>query len=81
MKIDELIQFLWCCTIVNSLLLLVWVAFIGLTPRWVLATQKKFFDLPDEFFLKTLYVMMGFLKILILVFNVTPLIALYWIRG
>lgn len=67
--------FLWC-TVINGGLLLFWTVIFGLAPDLVYRTQKRWFPLPQETFHLVMYSFLGLFKILVLVFNVVPWVAL-----
>ena len=67
--------FMWC-TILNGGMLLLWTAFCTLAPDLVFRTQSKWFPLSRETYNVVIYCFLGLFKIIFLVFNVVPLIAL-----
>jgi hypothetical protein len=66
---------MWC-TIINGGLLLLWTLAHLVAPKLVYKTQKKFFPLPQETFTVVFYSFIGLFKIVFLVFNLVPYIAL-----
>lgn len=67
--------FLWC-TIIN-LGLLIFIAFWQMVaPGLLFKTQSLFFPMEREKFNYVFYLFMGIFKVLVIVFNVVPLIAL-----
>lgn len=69
-------SFLMWCTIINGGLLLFWTAIIGLAPGLVYNTQRHWFPLSREAHAATMYCFLGLFKILFLLLNVVPYIAL-----
>ncbi len=76
MDIQTLTTFLMWCTIINGSLLLLWIAFCVFVPDLVYRTQSIFFPIPRETFDVVIYSFLGLFKIVFLVFNVTPYVAL-----
>jgi hypothetical protein len=67
--------FMWC-TIINGSLLVLWAAFIAFAPNLVYRTQSTWFPGPRETFNVILYSFLGVFKIVFLVFNLVPYLAL-----
>ena len=67
--------FMWC-TIINGGLLLLWTLAHLIMPDLVYKSQKKFFTLPKETFTVVFYSFLGLFKILFLIFNLVPYLAL-----
>ncbi len=76
MEIHTLTAFFLWCTILNGGLFLLWMLSYGFAPDLVYRLQNRWFPMPREQFNQLFYVFMGLFKILYLVFNVTPLLAL-----
>ena len=76
MDIQTLTKFFMWCTIINGVLLLLWTIMLILAPTLVYRTQNKWFPMPQETFNVTIYSFLGMFKIVYLIFNVTPLVAL-----
>ena len=66
---------MWC-TIINGALLLFWIAISSAAPELVYRTQVRWFPIPRDAFNLILYSFLGLFKIVYLVFNVTPYVAL-----
>jgi hypothetical protein len=76
MDIQTLTRFFMWCTILNGSLLTIWtIAFIA-APGLVYRLQRPFFPMPRETFDVLIYAFLGFFKIIFLVFNVFPYVAL-----
>ena len=66
---------MWC-TIINGGVFLLWGLFSMLTPNLVYRTQRVWFPIPRETFDVVIYAFLGVFKIVFLVFNVVPYLAL-----
>ena len=80
MDIQALTDFFMWCTIMNGALLLLWTTFFIFAPDLVYRTQSKWFPIPRETFNVVMYSFIGVFKIVFIVFNVVPYIALLIIR-
>ncbi len=67
--------FMWC-TIINGILLVLWTTMCIVAPDLVCRTQSKWFPIPREVFNVVIYSFLGLFKIVFLVFNVVPYVAL-----
>ncbi len=76
MNLQTLTQFFLWCTILNGILLLLWSGAFMLAPDLVYRTQSKWFSISREHFDIIFYAFLGVFKIVFLVFNVVPLLAL-----
>ena len=76
MDIQTLTTFFMWCTIINGTLFLLATTLFMLAPGLVYRTQSKWFPIPRETFNVVFYSFMGLFKIVILVFNIIPYIAL-----
>lgn len=76
MDIQMLTTFFMWCTILNGALLLLWTTIYMFAPDLVYRTQSKWFPLSRETFNLVFYCFLGLFKIVYLVFNVAPLLAL-----
>jgi hypothetical protein len=76
MDIQTLTTFFMWCTIMNGALLVLWTTMCILAPDLVYSTQSKWFPIPRETFNVVMYSFLGLFKIVFLVFNVTPYVAL-----
>jgi hypothetical protein len=66
---------MWCA-IIDGALLTLWITMFMLAPDLVYRTQSKWFPLPRETFNVVFYSFLGLFKIVFLVFNVVPYVAL-----
>ena len=76
MDIQALTRFFMWCTIMNGALLLLWTTMCILAPGFVYRTQSKWFPIPRETFNVVIYSFLGLFKIVFLVFNLVPYVAL-----
>ncbi len=76
MDIQSLTTFFMWCTILNGSLLILWTVFSGAAPDLVYRTQSKWFPIPRETFNVVIYSFLGLFKIMVLIFNVVPYVAL-----
>jgi hypothetical protein len=76
MDIQTLTTFFMWCTIINGTLLVFWITMCILVPDLVYRTQNKWFPIPRETFNVVIYSFLGLFKIVFLVFNVVPYVAL-----
>ncbi len=76
MDIATLTSFLGWCSVLNIALLLFWSLFFLAAPDLVYRLQKKFVSISRENFDLVMYAFLGLFKLLILVLNVIPWIAL-----
>lgn len=76
MTLESLRTFLMWCTIINGgLLLLAWL-FTAFGQDWVYRMHRRFYPLTREQFNVAMYVFIGALKLLWIIFNAVPLVAL-----
>ena len=76
MDIQALTTFFMWCTIINGALLVYSSLMVVLVPNWVYRMQSKWFPISREAFNVAIYSFIGFFKIVYLVFNVVPYVAL-----
>jgi hypothetical protein len=76
MDIQVLARFFMWCTIINGSLLAFWIGMLFATPDLVYRTQRRWFPLSRESFDVVMYGFLGLFKILFLVFNAVPYVAL-----
>ena len=76
MDIQTLTRFFLWCTIINGTLLVLWTAMCALAPDIVYRMQNKWFPIPRETYNVVIYLFLGLFKIVFLVFNVVPYVAL-----
>jgi hypothetical protein len=76
MDLQILTTFFMWCAIIDGALLTLWITMFMLAPDLVYRTQNKWFPLPRETFNVVFYSFLGLFKIVFLVFNVVPYVAL-----
>ncbi|OED44458.1 hypothetical protein AB833_01605 [Chromatiales bacterium (ex Bugula neritina AB1)] len=76
MNMQLLTDFFFWCSVINGALLALWVVLMMLAPDLVYKTQYRWFPLGREAFAETMYRFLGLFKILYLMFNLVPWIAL-----
>jgi len=76
MDIQTLTSFFMWCTIMNGALLLLWTTFCISAPDLVYRAQSRWFPIPRETFNVVMYSFIGVFKIVFIVFNVVPYLAL-----
>jgi len=76
MNLQLLTDFFMWCTIINGGLLLIWTGMYLICPDLLYRTQKKWFPGSKEIFFMMMYCFVGFFKVLYLMLNVVPFIAL-----
>lgn len=76
MDIQTLTMFFMWCTIINGGILTLWTVFCVFSPDLVYRTQSKWFPILRETFNVVIYSFLGLFKIVFLVFNIIPYVAL-----
>ena len=76
MDLQTLTTFFMWCTIMNGALLVLWTIMLILAPNLVYRIHSKLFPIPRETFDVVIYSFLGLFKIVFLVFNVVPYVAL-----
>ena len=76
MDIQTLTTFFMWCTVINGAMLSLWITTFMFAPDLVYRTQSIFFPIPRETFNVIFYAFLGLFKIIFLVFNVVPYVAL-----
>jgi hypothetical protein len=71
--------FMWC-TIIDGGILIVWTLFFAFAPDLVYRIQNKLFPIHRETYNAVVYSFLGLFKILFLVFNLVPYLALLLIQ-
>lgn len=72
--------FLWC-TILNAGLMAVGFLFCVFAGGWVYRIHSRLFAMPRETFNAVIYILFGWYKMAILVFNLVPYLALLILTG
>lgn len=76
MDLETTRQFLMWCTIINVGLLAFWTLMLLAAPQLVYNTQRKWFPLSQDRFQLFMYGFLAMFKILVVIFNLVPFIAL-----
>ncbi|MFV5405667.1 MULTISPECIES: DUF6868 family protein [unclassified Acinetobacter] len=77
MNLDIWFQFLVFCTLINYVILMIWCMLFVFARNWIRQVHGKWFRLSDASFDVIHYSGMALYKIGILLFNLTPLVAIY----
>jgi len=76
MDMQTLRKFFMWCTILNGVLYIFSAMMCAFAGDWIYRVQTKWFHLPREVFSVVIYSFLGMYKIVFLVFNVVPWVAL-----
>jgi hypothetical protein len=76
MDIATLTTFFMWCTIINVGILVVWIIVFGLAPEFTYRIQTKLFPMPRETFNVIVYSGFSIYRIVFVVFNLVPYVAL-----
>ncbi|MHC4389749.1 MAG: DUF6868 family protein [Planctomycetota bacterium] len=76
MDVQTLTSFFKWCMIINGGLLLLWSVFFLLSPNLVYQTQNRVVPLPRETWNVVMYSFLGFFKVMFIIFNLVPWLAL-----
>jgi len=76
MDIQILTNFFMWCSIINGGVLILWTLLFIIMPDLIYRIQSKWFPLRRETFNTVIYSFLGLFKLLFLVFNIVPFIAL-----
>ncbi len=76
MDMEMLTRFFTWCTILDGALLVLWTIMFMLAPGFIYRMQSRLFPIPRETYNTVIYSFLGLFKIVFIVFNVVPLVAL-----
>ncbi len=76
MNLEILVSFLAWCTLINLVILIIWRLVLAFAGGWMRGMHRKWFDLSDESFAAVHYKLLAYFKVLWVVFNLTPYLAL-----
>ena len=76
MDIETLTTFFMWCTILNGAMLVLWAVMCRLAMDWVYSMHSKWFKISREAFNVAMYSLLGFFKIVFIIFNVVPYVVL-----
>jgi hypothetical protein len=80
MDIQKLTAFLMWCTIINGVLLVLSIAIFVAAPDWMYQSQSLMFPISQDAFNAAMYSFLGLYKVVWLVFNAVPYVALLIVR-
>lgn len=80
MNIEDLKEFLMWCSIINVSLLIFSAIFCISLSDWAYAMHSKMFKISREAFNTSIYAFLGIFKIIVIVFNIVPWLALEIVR-
>lgn len=80
MDIQTLTTFFMWCIIINGALFFSATTILMLSPNLVYRVQSKWFPIPRETFNVVIYSFLGLFKVIFLVFNVVPYVALLIVK-
>lgn len=81
MDLPQFTRFLMWCMILNTGFLLLWTVAFRSMPDFIYRQQRKWFGIAREAFDATNYQLLGIFKMLVIVFNVVPYLALLIVRN
>lgn len=76
MELNTLLEFFVWCTIINIAVFIYSCVMVIFAKDYIYRMQAKWFDISKETFHSMVYGYLGLYKILIIVFNIVPLLAL-----
>jgi hypothetical protein len=76
MDIQTLTSFFMWCTIINGGVFVYWATICMVAPDWLYGMQSRWFPIPRESFDVAIYAFLGGFKMLFIVFNLVPYLAL-----
>ena len=76
MNLEMLTAFFLWCTVINGGLLILWTVLLAVSPNLLYRTQRRWFSGSEETFNVVMYSFLGLFKIVFLVFNLVPYLAL-----
>ena len=81
MNIEMFTEFFFWCSVINGALLALWTVSMMFAPDLVYRTQFRWFPVSQEAFGEIMYRFIGLFKLLFLVFNLVPWMALKLMGG
>lgn len=76
MNVQMITDFFMWCTIIDAALLILATLMCTCANNFVYSVHSKFFPMPKEDFNKIIYSFLGRFKVLFLIFNLVPYLAL-----
>ena len=77
---ENLRTFLGWCTVINLGLLLYWILALVFAHDWVFWVHSSAVEISKESFAEINYAMMGYFKLAVILFNVTPYFVLRFVK-
>jgi hypothetical protein len=77
---ENLRTFLGWCTVINLGLLLYWILALVFAHDWVFWVHSSAVEISKESFAEINYAMMGYFKLAVILFNVTPYLVLRFVK-
>jgi hypothetical protein len=77
---ENLQTFLGWCTVINLGLLLYWILALVFAHDWVFWVHSSAVEISKESFAEINYAMMGYFKLAVILFNVTPYLVLRFVK-
>jgi len=81
LDLSQLQSFLGWCLVINYVLLFVWFGLLQLAGAWVVGIHSRLFHIDEDQVRSFHFQMMGQFKLLIMVFNIAPWLALIIIQS
>ena len=73
-------KFLGWCSVINIGFLIYWILALTLGNEFVFQIHTCWFDIPRDRFNEIHYTMMGYYKLMVILFNVTPYLVLRFVK-
>jgi hypothetical protein len=77
---ENIRKFLGWCSIINIGLLLYWILALVFARDWVFWVHTSAVEISKESFAEINYAMMGYFKLAVILFNVTPYLVLRFVK-
>ena len=72
----DILQLLGWCSLVHIVILMLWVLMFRFAHTWVYSIHNKWIEISEEKFNQTHYALMGFYKLIVIVFFLIPYLVL-----
>ena len=72
----EILQLLGWCSFVHIVILLLWVLMFRFARSWIYSLHNKWIEISEEKFNQIHYALMGFYKLIVIVFFIAPYLVL-----
>jgi len=76
MEKSEVLHLLGWCSLIYMLILTLWSAMFLLARKWLYGLHSKWFSMPEETFNSINYALIGFFKIMLIMFFLIPYLVL-----